>query len=62
MYVLELRFPPYVFLEKSEIIRIAGERLMLRCTTHNPNFNYNVTWTYSATKMVSARHKTYLSL
>ena len=41
---LELRFPPYVFLEKDEYIRIVGESLMIRCTTHNPNFNFNVTW------------------
>ncbi|XP_061689998.1 macrophage colony-stimulating factor 1 receptor isoform X2 [Syngnathoides biaculeatus] len=44
---IELRFPPYVFLETDEYIRIAGEELKISCTTHNPNFNYNVTWIYT---------------
>lgn len=35
-------------------MRIVGEELNIRCTTHNPNFNYNVTWKYS-TKSVSVR-------
>lgn len=52
---LELRFPPYVFLETDEYVRIVGEELKIRCTTHNPNFNYNVTWKYT-TKSVSIRH------
>lgn len=48
----ELRFPPYVFLEMDEYVRIVGEELKIRCMTHNPNFNYNVTWSYT-TKSVS---------
>lgn len=35
-----------------EYVRIVGEELKIRCMTHNPNFNYNVTWNYS-TKSVS---------
>ncbi|XP_071373460.1 macrophage colony-stimulating factor 1 receptor 1-like [Centroberyx affinis] len=50
--IQRLRFPPYVFLEKDEYVRIVGEELKIRCTTHNPNFNYNVTWKYT-TKMKS---------
>lgn len=50
--VAGLRFPPYVFLETEEYVRIVGEELEIRCTTHNPNFNYNVTWQYT-TKSVS---------
>ena len=48
---LELRFPPYVFLEKEEYIRIVGETLKIRCTTHNPNFNFNITWNLSSRKV-----------
>ncbi|XP_020357810.2 macrophage colony-stimulating factor 1 receptor 1 isoform X1 [Oncorhynchus kisutch] len=44
--IQRLRFPPYVFLEKDEYVRIVGEKLRIHCTTHNPNFNYNVTWNY----------------
>uniref|UniRef100_A0A8C9YM30 receptor protein-tyrosine kinase n=1 Tax=Sander lucioperca TaxID=283035 RepID=A0A8C9YM30_SANLU len=50
--IQKLRFPPYVLLETDEYVRIVGEELKIRCTTHNPNFNYNVTWTYT-TKSVS---------
>ncbi|XP_029917373.1 macrophage colony-stimulating factor 1 receptor isoform X2 [Myripristis murdjan] len=50
--IQKLRFPPYVFLEKDEYVRIVGEELKIRCNTHNPNFNYNVTWRYT-TKMKS---------
>uniref|UniRef100_A0A8D3DGQ4 receptor protein-tyrosine kinase n=1 Tax=Scophthalmus maximus TaxID=52904 RepID=A0A8D3DGQ4_SCOMX len=50
--IQRLRFPPYVFLETDEYVRIVGEELKIRCTTHNPNFNYNVTWKYT-TKSVS---------
>ena len=35
-------------------MRIVGEELKIRCMTHNPNFNYNVTWKYT-TKSVSVR-------
>uniref|UniRef100_A0A7N9AY14 receptor protein-tyrosine kinase n=1 Tax=Mastacembelus armatus TaxID=205130 RepID=A0A7N9AY14_9TELE len=52
--IQKLRFPPYVFLETDEYVRIVGEELMIYCTTHNPNFNYNVTWKYS-TKSVCMR-------
>ncbi|KAK7922798.1 hypothetical protein WMY93_009700 [Mugilogobius chulae] len=45
--IQKLRFPPYVFLDTDEYIRIVGEELKIRCTTHNPNFNYNVTWKYA---------------
>ncbi|KAM9375535.1 macrophage colony-stimulating factor 1 receptor [Pholidichthys leucotaenia] len=45
--IQKLRFPPYVFLETDEYVRIVGEPLKIRCTTHNPNFNYNVTWKYT---------------
>lgn len=45
--ISELRFPPYVFLEMDEYVRIVGEELKIRCMTHNPNFNYNVTWNYT---------------
>ncbi|XP_034399229.1 macrophage colony-stimulating factor 1 receptor [Cyclopterus lumpus] len=48
IYVIQkLRFPPYVLLETDEYVRIVGEELKIRCTTHNPNFNYNVTWKYT---------------
>ncbi|XP_017279588.1 macrophage colony-stimulating factor 1 receptor [Kryptolebias marmoratus] len=45
--IQKLRFPPYVFLEMDEYVRIVGEELKIRCKTHNPNFNYNVTWKYT---------------
>ncbi|XP_033488782.2 macrophage colony-stimulating factor 1 receptor isoform X1 [Epinephelus lanceolatus] len=45
--IQKLRFPPYVLLETEEYVRIVGEELKIRCTTHNPNFNYNVTWKYT---------------
>ncbi|CAJ1058560.1 macrophage colony-stimulating factor 1 receptor [Xyrichtys novacula] len=45
--IQKLRFPPYVFLETDEYVRIVGEELKIICTTHNPNFNYNVTWKYT---------------
>ncbi|XP_010895132.2 macrophage colony-stimulating factor 1 receptor isoform X3 [Esox lucius] len=48
--IQRLRFPPYVFVENDEYVRIVGEKLIIRCTTHNPNFNYNVTWTYNSKK------------
>ncbi|KAL6117706.1 csf1r [Pungitius sinensis] len=48
VYVIQkLRFPPYVLLETDEYVRIVGEELKICCTTHNPNFNYNVTWKYT---------------
>uniref|UniRef100_A0A665U0E4 receptor protein-tyrosine kinase n=1 Tax=Echeneis naucrates TaxID=173247 RepID=A0A665U0E4_ECHNA len=48
----KLRFPPYVFLETDEYVRIVGEELKIRCTTHNPNFNYNVTWKYTTKSVI----------
>ncbi|KAK5925132.1 hypothetical protein CgunFtcFv8_017680 [Champsocephalus gunnari] len=45
--IQKLRYPPYVVLETDENVRIVGEKLKIRCTTHNPNFNYNVTWKYT---------------
>uniref|UniRef100_A0A8B9L3Y8 receptor protein-tyrosine kinase n=1 Tax=Astyanax mexicanus TaxID=7994 RepID=A0A8B9L3Y8_ASTMX len=42
--VQRARFPPYVFLKSTEYVRIVGEKLEISCSTHNPNFNYNVTW------------------
>ncbi|CAB1337048.1 unnamed protein product [Coregonus sp. 'balchen'] len=39
--IQRLRFPPYVFLEMDEYVRIVGEKLSIHCTTHNPNFNFN---------------------
>uniref|UniRef100_A0A668VX54 receptor protein-tyrosine kinase n=1 Tax=Oreochromis aureus TaxID=47969 RepID=A0A668VX54_OREAU len=45
--IQKLRFPPYVFLETEEYVRIVGEELKIPCTTHNPNFYYNVTWKYT---------------
>ncbi|CAB1325237.1 unnamed protein product, partial [Coregonus sp. 'balchen'] len=53
-----LRFPPYVFLEKDEYVRIVGEKLRIHCTTHNPNFNYNVTWNYSSKKASTVKRST----
>uniref|UniRef100_A0A669C5F7 receptor protein-tyrosine kinase n=1 Tax=Oreochromis niloticus TaxID=8128 RepID=A0A669C5F7_ORENI len=51
--IQKLRFPPYVFLETEEYVRIVGEKLKIPCTTHNPNFYYNVTWKYT-TKSVKS--------
>uniref|UniRef100_A0A8C6NXN1 receptor protein-tyrosine kinase n=1 Tax=Nothobranchius furzeri TaxID=105023 RepID=A0A8C6NXN1_NOTFU len=45
--IQKLRSPPYVYLETEEYVRIVGEKLKVVCKTHNPNFNYNVTWKYS---------------
>uniref|UniRef100_A0A8C8E154 receptor protein-tyrosine kinase n=1 Tax=Oryzias sinensis TaxID=183150 RepID=A0A8C8E154_9TELE len=45
--IQRLRIPPYVFLEQEEYIRIVGEEIRIPCTTHNPNFYYNVTWKYT---------------
>ncbi|XP_015205530.2 macrophage colony-stimulating factor 1 receptor [Lepisosteus oculatus] len=51
--IQKLRLPPYVFLETDEYIRIVGEKLEISCTTHNPNFNYNVTWKHSTRKALN---------
>uniref|UniRef100_A0A673XCG7 receptor protein-tyrosine kinase n=1 Tax=Salmo trutta TaxID=8032 RepID=A0A673XCG7_SALTR len=55
--IQRLRFPPYVFLEKNEYVHIVGEKLSIHCTTHNPNFNYNVTWNYSSKKRFTIEQK-----
>uniref|UniRef100_A0A672SU60 receptor protein-tyrosine kinase n=1 Tax=Sinocyclocheilus grahami TaxID=75366 RepID=A0A672SU60_SINGR len=46
--IQRLRFPPYVFLKRSEYVKLVGERFQISCTTNNPNFYYNVTWTHSS--------------
>uniref|UniRef100_A0A671WMV0 receptor protein-tyrosine kinase n=1 Tax=Sparus aurata TaxID=8175 RepID=A0A671WMV0_SPAAU len=53
--IQKLRFPPYVFLETDEYVRIVGEELKIRCTTHNPNFNYNVTWKYTTKSVIEEK-------
>ncbi|TMS17630.1 Macrophage colony-stimulating factor 1 receptor 1 [Larimichthys crocea] len=55
--IQKLRFPPYVFLETDEYVRIVGEELKIRCTTHNPNFNYNVTWKYTTKSKAMVEEK-----
>nr|XP_046261801.1 macrophage colony-stimulating factor 1 receptor [Scatophagus argus] len=59
--IQKLRFPPYVFLETEEYVRIVGEELKIRCTTHNPNFNYNVTWKYTTKSKVTVEERVYSS-
>uniref|UniRef100_A0A8C1F0Q3 receptor protein-tyrosine kinase n=1 Tax=Cyprinus carpio carpio TaxID=630221 RepID=A0A8C1F0Q3_CYPCA len=46
--IQRLHFPPYVFLKRSEYVKLVGERFQISCTTNNPNFYYNVTWTHSS--------------
>uniref|UniRef100_A0A8C2DDJ6 receptor protein-tyrosine kinase n=1 Tax=Cyprinus carpio TaxID=7962 RepID=A0A8C2DDJ6_CYPCA len=46
--IQRLHFPPYVFLKRSEYVKLVGERFQITCTTNNPNFYYNVTWTHSS--------------
>ncbi|XP_068182085.1 macrophage colony-stimulating factor 1 receptor isoform X1 [Antennarius striatus] len=55
--IQKLRFPPYVFLESDEYVRIVGEELKIRCITHNPNFNYNVTWNYTTKSTVTIEER-----
>ncbi|XP_042563904.1 macrophage colony-stimulating factor 1 receptor [Clupea harengus] len=43
-----LQAPPYVFLQQTKYVRIVGEELKISCTTHNPNFNYNITWIHNS--------------
>ncbi|KAG5270230.1 hypothetical protein AALO_G00190220 [Alosa alosa] len=45
--IQRLQAPPYVFLKQTEYVRIVGEELKISCTTHNPNFYYNVTWIHN---------------
>uniref|UniRef100_A0A8C9VJU0 receptor protein-tyrosine kinase n=1 Tax=Scleropages formosus TaxID=113540 RepID=A0A8C9VJU0_SCLFO len=53
--ILRLRFPPYVFLNSTEYIRLVGEELRISCKTHNPNFNYNVTWIHTSNLLDGSR-------
>ncbi|KTG43454.1 hypothetical protein cypCar_00038208, partial [Cyprinus carpio] len=46
-----LHFPPYVFLKRSEYVKLVGEKFQISCTTNNPNFYYNITWTHSSRKL-----------
>ncbi|XP_043112984.1 macrophage colony-stimulating factor 1 receptor [Puntigrus tetrazona] len=55
--IQRLRFPPYVFLKRSEYVKLVGERFKISCTTNNPNFYYNVTWTHSSRKLPRAEEK-----
>ncbi|KAG9346715.1 hypothetical protein JZ751_007029 [Albula glossodonta] len=55
--IQKLRFPPYVFLETDEYVRIVGEKLRITCTTHNPNFNYNVTWKHTSRTTLNVEEK-----
>ncbi|XP_067313076.1 macrophage colony-stimulating factor 1 receptor-like isoform X2 [Pseudorasbora parva] len=52
-----LRFPPYVFLGRNEYVKLVGERFRIICTTNNPDFNYNVTWTHSSRTLPQAEEK-----
>ncbi|XP_048884828.1 macrophage colony-stimulating factor 1 receptor isoform X2 [Brienomyrus brachyistius] len=52
-----LRFPPYVFLDEVEYVRIVGESFQISCKTHNPNFNYNVTWKHSSRNKLNVEEK-----
>ncbi|XP_072524382.1 macrophage colony-stimulating factor 1 receptor [Salminus brasiliensis] len=51
------RFPPYVFLKSDQYVRLVGERLEISCSTHNPNFNYNVTWKHSSRALPSPEER-----
>ncbi|XP_076861983.1 macrophage colony-stimulating factor 1 receptor [Brachyhypopomus gauderio] len=44
----KVRFPPYVLLSSNEYVRLVGERLEIKCSTYNPNFNVNITWSHSS--------------
>uniref|UniRef100_A0A671KMC3 receptor protein-tyrosine kinase n=1 Tax=Sinocyclocheilus anshuiensis TaxID=1608454 RepID=A0A671KMC3_9TELE len=55
--IQRLRFPPYVFLKRSEYVKLVGERFQISCTTNNPNFYYNVTWTHSSRTLPRAEEK-----
>ncbi|XP_051506477.1 macrophage colony-stimulating factor 1 receptor-like isoform X2 [Myxocyprinus asiaticus] len=52
-----LRFPPYVYLKRNEYVKLVGEKFQISCTTNNPNFNYNVTWTHTSRKLPRAKEK-----
>uniref|UniRef100_A0A8C1ZR72 receptor protein-tyrosine kinase n=1 Tax=Cyprinus carpio TaxID=7962 RepID=A0A8C1ZR72_CYPCA len=55
--IQRLHFPPYVFLKRSEYVKLVGERFQITCTTNNPNFYYNVTWTHSSRTLPRAAEK-----
>ncbi|XP_059372349.1 macrophage colony-stimulating factor 1 receptor [Carassius carassius] len=55
--IQRLHFPPYVFLKRSEYVKLVGERFQISCTTNNPNFYYNVTWTHSSRTLPRAEEK-----
>nr|XP_009305955.1 macrophage colony-stimulating factor 1 receptor [Danio rerio]XP_021336760.1 macrophage colony-stimulating factor 1 receptor [Danio rerio] len=55
--IQRLRFPPYVYLKRNEYVKLVGERLQISCTTNNPNFYYNVTWTHSSRMLPKAEEK-----
>nr|AAT08795.1 colony stimulating factor 1 receptor precursor membrane-bound form [Carassius auratus] len=55
--IQRLHFPPYVFLKRSEHVKLVGERFQISCTTNNPNFYYNVTWTHSSRTLPRAEEK-----
>ncbi|XP_051514407.1 macrophage colony-stimulating factor 1 receptor-like [Myxocyprinus asiaticus] len=55
--IQRLHFPPYVFLKRSNYVKLVGEKFQISCTTNNPNFNYNVTWTHSSRKLPQAEEK-----
>lgn len=55
--IQRLRFPPYVHLKRNNYVKLVGEKLQISCTTNNPNFNYNVTWTHSSRKLPRAKEK-----
>ncbi|KAL2088691.1 hypothetical protein ACEWY4_015590 [Coilia grayii] len=53
----KLRAPPYVYLQQAEFVRIKGEELQISCTTHNPNFHYNVTWTHTSPNAIELEER-----
>ncbi|KAI7789484.1 macrophage colony-stimulating factor 1 receptor [Triplophysa rosa] len=55
--IQRLRFPPYVHLNRNMYVKLVGEELQISCTTNNPNFYYNVTWTHSSIKLPRAEEK-----
>ncbi|KAJ8348150.1 hypothetical protein SKAU_G00267390 [Synaphobranchus kaupii] len=49
-----LHQPPYVSLDKDEYVRLVGEELIITCTTHNHNLNFQVAW-HSSGKTLSSK-------
>ncbi|TRY91341.1 hypothetical protein DNTS_030144 [Danionella cerebrum] len=52
-----LRFPPYVFLKQNKYVRLVGERFQISCSTNNPNFDYNITWTNSSRTLLHGNER-----